>query len=442
MVEKRISNAILNMIRARRAASDALEGNLSASSSAVVRPAKLREARFSDFKAVNELKCRWGLSPDSLENWERLWRWNPALAHMPFERPIGWVLEAEGRVVGYLGNISLRYRYGSTTLTAVAGSSLAVEPPYRVASFSLNAAFYRQESVDLFLTTTAIEAVGKIARAFKCDPLPQSDYDTVLFWVLRPYAFSQGLMKKLRLGGVPSRVGGALAAVAFAADQAIRRPSPKISPTGLVVKEIGVNEIGNDFEALWAQKLNETPRLIADRSPESLRWHFDVPGDKGSARVLCCYDRQELLGYAVMRSDLTPDALRTSLVADMLARQDSPAVLRALWVAAYDHAKRMESDLLEVQGFPSGIRPIFCESRPYQRKLPACPFFYKATDRALHETLSDGGRWYASPFDGDTTLIRPSYSSSTILAEGSRAKNEDVGSDAPAVHEKQRSEVA
>jgi hypothetical protein len=47
---------------------------------------------------------------------------------MQFERPIGWVLEAEGRPVGYLGNISLLYRSGDSTLTAVTGSAFALNP--------------------------------------------------------------------------------------------------------------------------------------------------------------------------------------------------------------------------------------------------------------------------------------------------------------------------
>ena len=40
---------------------------------------------------------------DSLENWKRLWKENPALLHGQIERPIGWVLEAAGVIVGYLG---------------------------------------------------------------------------------------------------------------------------------------------------------------------------------------------------------------------------------------------------------------------------------------------------------------------------------------------------
>src|SRR5271170_6897963 len=111
-IENKITSAILTAIRARRKASAAPDVDLPAQSSAAMAPAKLREARFSDFPAIAKLKQRWGLAADSFENWERLWKRNPALLHGGFERPIGWVLETGDAVVGYLGNISLLYRYG------------------------------------------------------------------------------------------------------------------------------------------------------------------------------------------------------------------------------------------------------------------------------------------------------------------------------------------
>src|SRR5271165_6462576 len=129
-IENHIAQALLSVIRARRK-SAALEADLQARSSATIAPAKLREARFSDFDAVAELKQRWGLNADSLENWERLWRRNPALLRSELPRPIGWVLEADGAVVGYLGNITLLYRYGDRTLTAATAHGLVVDPAYR-----------------------------------------------------------------------------------------------------------------------------------------------------------------------------------------------------------------------------------------------------------------------------------------------------------------------
>jgi len=406
-IQQKITAAILHLIRERRKSLAASEPE----ESAAVAPARLREAEFSDFSAVAELKQRWELDADSFENWERLWRRNPVLAQLESHRPIGWVLEAEGRVVGYLGNISSQYRYGTRTLTAVSSHGLVAEPPYRIASVSLVAAFYRQKNVDLYLTTTAIPEVGKIAKAFKFDALPQADYETVLFWVLQPSSFGEEMMEKLGLKRSLARVGGAATSLAVGIDRFFRRRRPSHHSTGLTVSKIAVSEIGDDFQSLWLERVNGRPRLFANRSSAVLRWHYDIPGDRGSARVLCCRKNGELLGYAVIRHDPQPNGLRKSLLADILAKQDDPEVLRAVLIAAYEDARSAGSYILEVLGLPANIRSLILQWNPYIRKYPACPFYYKAADPALHKELSDAKAWYATPFDGDTTLIRPSFSS-------------------------------
>jgi len=399
-IEQKVTTAILTVIRARREP----EGDLRVHPAVAVAPVSLRQALFSDFAAVAQLKSHWGLASDSLENWERLWRHNPALGQV--ERPIGWVLESEGQVVGYLGNITQLYRYGDRGLTAAISHGLVVEPAYRGASLSLVAAFYRQKSVDLYLTTTAIESVGKIARVFKSDPLPQIDYDTVLFWVLQPHPFAEVVMRKLELGPTLSWMGGVATSLAIEVDGILRRRGPSRGSESLTVTEVGVGDIGEEFQLLWEQKLNEKPRLLADRSPAALRWHFQIPGDRGSAHVLCCRNNRELLGYAVVRNEPPNEAtgLRRSIVADMLAKQDDPEVLKALWAEAYDQASQAGSHVFEVLGFPESVRKVCSQWHPYTRKYPSCPFYYKASDHALHELFSDGRLWYASPFDGDTTL--------------------------------------
>jgi hypothetical protein len=404
-VERKVITAILNRIRSRRRKLSDLPEDPRADSAVAVGPAKLREAMFSDFEAVHALKQRWGLIPDSLGNWKRLWRDNPALKHGPEALPIGWVLEADGRVVGYLGNIASVYHFGGRKLLAVTGHGLVVEPAHRMLSFTLNAAFYRQPSVDLYLTTTAIEAVGKIAKAFRSSPLPQLDYE-VLFWVLRSRPFAHEVIAKLQLGPGVSRLAGALVTLAVGTDKALRRRWPRRRESSLAIKQIAVADIGDDFQTLWESKLREASRLLADRSPGTLRWHCQTPDDKGSTAVFCCYCGEELLGYIVVRSDPVPTVgIRRSMVADLIAKNDDPATLNALCAAAYQHGKHMGSHVLEILGFPPGIRAVCSRSNPYLRKYPSCPFYYKTADPSLHKALAEPSLWYASPFDGDTTLM-------------------------------------
>jgi hypothetical protein len=423
-IEKKIIGIILHAIRARGAKPASVEAPPGSGSGS---PARIREAQFSDFEAVRALKRRWGLIPDSFENWERIWRSNPALQGREQPLPLGWVLESEGRVVGYLGNIASQYRFRGRTLTAVTGHGLVVEPEHRALSITLNAAFYRQQFVDLYLSTTAIEIVGKIARIFKADKLPQPDYE-VLFWVLRPGAFARGLMEKLRPTPALSAAGRVLASSAIAADSFLRFRRPRRRRSSLTVREISVGEIGIEFEALWSAKLSEGNRLLAVRDPSTLRWHFGTPGDEGVTQVYCVYSASpaaRLLGYVVVRTD-PPNTcgLRKTTVADLFALNDDPAVLAELIVAAHDHAQLAGSHVLEVLGFPPAVRQVCARWNPYTRKYPSCPFFYRAADPELHRTMADSSVWYASPFDGDTTLmpILAMQESPSLLDDGKHAR--------------------
>lgn len=403
-LESKAVNALLRRIRSRKRADSANSIRLSHPARAAA-PAKVREATFSDYKEISDLKRRGGIVVDSIENWQRIWAKNPALDRMP-SLPIGWVLEAEGKIVGYLGNIALLYRYGHQSLTAVTGTGFVVDPEYRAYSLTLDSAFYRQKTADLHLATTAIEAVGKLALAFRSAPLPQPGADTLLFWVLQPYTFAQAVLRKLDLVGPCPGVGNVLAAIAIESDRIVRRRRPFRRASNLDVDEIEVAGIGDEFQAFWNRKLSERTRMYADRSAATLRWHFEIPGCQGAIRILRCRRGKDMVGYAAVRDDIERSSgLRRSLIADMLAEKDDFEIVRVLLVAAFTAARRAKNDILETIGFPQAIRHVLEESKPYHRKLPACPFYYRASNPELHRALADSSSWYACAFDGDTTMM-------------------------------------
>src|SRR5436309_7111201 len=92
-IHEKAASILLKTIRARRTSS-------SEEAMSRVRPAgvTLREVRLEDFDAVSRLPKVLGALPNSLDNWYRLWRNNPALQSATSPLPMGWVLEAEGRI--------------------------------------------------------------------------------------------------------------------------------------------------------------------------------------------------------------------------------------------------------------------------------------------------------------------------------------------------------
>lgn len=417
-LEQRIVARLLRSIRARRARAS----QPPVQSGSKLAPARLREATFSDFEGVAELKRRWKMAADSPENWERLWRRNPALARTNSKHPIGWVLDANGEIVGYMGNISSLYRYGNRTLIATTAHGFVVEPGYRALAATLMAAYYRQPSVDLFMSTSSVEATGKMALGFKSEPLLQPAYQTVLVWVIQAHPFAKTLTQKL---GVNSRGLSLAAAAAIASDSRLRRRRPAVAADGLVT-ESELGEAGPEIADLFLNKVSERPRLLAVRDAEMLRWHFEVPSSQDETRLLRYCRNGELQGYAVIRHE-APDAngSRRTILADLLVKNDDSNIADALLMATYQSAGRAGSHILEVSGFPPSIRSRWERWRPYHRQYPASPFHFKAVDTELQRAVADGETWYATPYDGDATLIRPCYSG---IPTGSRTLAEPLPS--------------
>jgi hypothetical protein len=402
----KLTNAVLKRIRAREEDSPALSFNEgSGTHRDIGRRISVREAQFSDFPGVSALGKRQGQGPDSIENWERLWRSNPAIRDGNAPARIGWVLEASGEVVGFLGGIPLLYEYEGKTLIASATCRFAVDPAYRALSHLLMSSFLRQKDVDLLLNTTATPSAGKIMRALQATQVPQRHYETVLFWVLNARQFSKAVSKKMGLhASIRTPVSG-FGALLMKAEGTVRGRKPRLRAEQYRVEARSIDELGSEFDRFCSDCAHNTYRLTARRSAEVLRWHFCPPENRRSACALCAYAGNRLVGYVVVRGEMDEKtSLLRSIVADLLVEQDAPEIVRSLIRAAYKCADENGSHILELMGFPSAIRDAVMTWNPYSRQYPSCPFFFKARDKAIQEKLLSENAWYASQFDGDATL--------------------------------------
>jgi hypothetical protein len=405
-IQQIIGEAVLRRIRAKKSEmSDSTVEVVPRLEHAAAKQTSVRAASFSDFECIRAMNQRLGQGPDSLENWHRLWRENPALATRNRDGVIGWVLEDSDRIVGFLGSVPLLYEYGEKSLVAAATCRFAVEPAYRALSHLLITSFFRQKDVDIFLNTTATVAAGRIMIALKAHPVPQADFDTVLYWVLNPSRFVTAVFKRMQLNPGIAASGGVIASFALRTDIALRGRSPRKRSAHISTNEVDLQEMGEEFEPFWLRKKRESDRLFAARTRAILHWHFLAPKSKRRVRVLACFVKRELKGYLVLRHETeSADGLKRTIVADLLALEDDEQVIGQLMAAAYGSARNVGSDVLEVMGFPKNVRRIFLKWKPYARRYPGWPFFYKVRDRILQEKLQEEDAWYACPYDGDSTL--------------------------------------
>lgn len=400
-LETKFGKAILDKIRLRNASNASISEGPAHSARIMV-----REAEFSDFERVSALNLRLGQGPDSIENWRRLWRDNPALAARNERVPIGWLLESLHGIVGFLGNVPLQCEFGGSIVQTAATCRFAVDPAHRAFSHLLVMSFFRQKNVDLFLNTTATPAAAKIMTALKASPMPQAGYGTVLFWVLDSRQFAKAVLGKMGMQAPLRGAASMLGALALKTDQISRGRLPRpASSKEYRIREMRVREMGPEFDRLWSDCAQQSPDLRASRSREIMRWHFEPPENRRAVVVLGCYSGGDLIGYTVVRHEpAVAGEFRRSLVADLIVRHDTSDAVEQLLAAAYRNAREAGCHALEVMGFPDRIRRVAYHWKPYVRRYPAHPYFFKARDQHLHKVLLNETAWYACPFDGDATL--------------------------------------
>lgn len=367
----------------------------------------IREARYSDCDAVGVLKKRNGLSVKwSADRWVGLWQENPA---MPQDQamPIGWVLEHEGRIVGYLGNIPMYYHFQGKRLLAAAARGFVVDPEFRGHSIRLPAAFFSQKNVDLLLNTSANVAAGSVFQLCKAEKIPYPNYDKALFWVIDAQGFAYSALRKHGYGAAPPVIARYVLGAAIYLEGMLRRRAPVRNTTTFEINVLEPSSVGTEFDEFWRRTLVERPQcLLSERSARVLSWHF---GHRAAierrAKFVCAWRAGKLIGYAALtREDSENIELKRSRITDLIAEKDTPELIDALLNVAFWQARIDGSHILELIGFPEHIRAHFVDGRAYERQLSSWQFWYKAVAPGLSDSLKRKEAWYGCSYDGDASL--------------------------------------
>ncbi len=370
--------------------------------------ATLRQAELDDCQEATELLRRLGMimpqgSAMIEAHWRRFWVDNPAFIDGRAKPAKGWLLEEDGRMVGFFGNIPLLYYYGDRPVVVADASQWGVEKSHRGETSHLADAYFEQSHADMLLVTTGIKPTGRIFERYGAEQIPQADYDRVMYWVVDAGGFMAAAFQKkgvpAPLASLGAALGGPLVHTALALGG--RRPKPATGE----IDVIGVGDLGDEFDDLWQRKRDEAPRLLACRTAHCLRWHFDPPQMAMRTRFLV-HRQGRLKGYAaVMREDAPELGLKRLKIVDMFIEQDDADIFDALLFAAHEHARGEGCHVMELVGLPENLRAAALRHRPFGRSMPTWPLYYKALTPALVEPLRKQDAWYVTPYDGDTALL-------------------------------------
>jgi hypothetical protein len=360
----------------------------------------LRLATPEDGLEATELLRRLGLvmpvGPVAIAaHWNRLWGDNPALRHDSTDPLPGWVLEAEGRMVGFFANYAQTYWQGERRLSVAIASQWGVEKAHRAATALLSDAYFAQPHADMILVTTGIKATGRLFDRYGGVAVPQPGLDRMALWVVGTGGFLAAMLRKT---GKPGAGLAQFAGVAAAPLARWRWPPKPRQP--VTITEDGAFD--PRFDALFAAKRREQPeRLFADRTAAALAWHVRPHAARLGLRVLTVGSNCSLSGYAVMvRDDAPAIGLIRWRIADLLVREDDPRLIGDLLGAAVRVAAANGAHAVEIGGMAEPVQQVVAGLRPLTRALPTWPCFFR-----MNNGQTPPQAWYLSGYDGDTVLF-------------------------------------
>lgn len=344
----------------------------------------------SDHDALNRLHREVGWPERS----EAGWRWlesNPA--HADIAAPAGWVVtDANDRPAAMLGNFVQRFRQGSRRLYGATGFSIIVPPSQKGASRALIEAFLGQPDLFARYTFNANARSAPLYGRFGLTPWPAQTHALKLSWTTDAAACVAGRLLRGLLRGLSSRQAARLGEHLM--NPRVFRRSDLSLPA-----EVGILRDFSDaspYGAFWARLLMED-RLLADRSPASLRWRLADPDMTTPPVVLACMREGQVTAVAMAQITKTnliePPCLD---VIDLIALDSAQDALPLLMRALIDNARRLGAAKVRLPMTTPRLLAALGDLAIHARREGGWGHCH-----AIIDDPALAAAWAPTPFDGD-----------------------------------------
>lgn len=329
------------------------------------------------------------------------WNWlanNPA--RLETTAPAGWLLETkDGEACGFVGNFVQRFHHGGRVVHGATGFSIIVQPRAQGSSRMLLTAFISQPEMFALYTFNANPLSSPLYQRYGMQAWPLETHDLKLSWRVDALACAGGRLWREIDRRAPRLVDPSNERLLNAR---LQTPAVLTLPQGVaLLSDLADQSRYADF---W-QALKAEGRLIADRSPASLRWRLSDP-DLTLRPLLLAYNRgRSIRGYAMaMMSKGNPIEPPMLEILDLMALADEPDAIPALMQALLDNARSLGAAKLRIQTVNPellGRLGTYAETARREGGWGHCHSRFAADAPGL-ET------WAPTPFDGDYGLcLRP-----------------------------------
>lgn len=351
-----------------------------------------------DHDAANTLHAAVGWPTRSLAGWAWLEN-NPAL--LASGAPAGWMLEAEdGEVCGFAGNFVQRFYQGEQTHYGATGFSIVVRPRARGHSRKIISAFTNQPGMFAVYTFNANPASSPLYKRHKMVAWPPQTHDLKLSWRVDTLACAGG-----RLWREIDRRAPRLTEA-----RRERLLNPRLHEPESLTLPVGVSLLTDlsdqsAYADYWTA-LRAEGRMIADRSPETMRWRLSDP-DLTLRPLFLAFERDGVIrGHALaMMSKGNPIEPPMLEILDLMGLENDLRAIPALTEALLINARSLGAAKLRIQTVnPDLLRRLgpLAQHARHEGGWGHC--HVKFDD----ETSARARTWAPTPFDGDYSIcLRP-----------------------------------
>jgi len=350
----------------------------------------IREATIKDYNQINELSLRHNLNLPDEQEWTRLWLKNP---EFNFDKnSIGWVLEDDKKIKGFLGFIKKKY-YDDTDFqfNSLICHNWVVDKDYRSLSLGLLNKFFSQKNYDLFINSTASPEVSKVWEAFGAKKIPLNNIQSSLIVPINYKKVSNKIFKNNILKFFLNNF--------FKYFIKFKILSHKENLKYRVDFIENYDEQIENFDNSFRDKNFIQEKINYD-------WYISILNKKSKINFLKILKNENIIAYCVLLSSKNTNLKKTYL-AQIKIKEDylkDKNLYKLILKKIFIYSKNIDSDLIEIKYIDESIFKILKKIIIFNRNRKFCSFYYYSKDKNLISKLSKK-KWLVSMFSGDSFLV-------------------------------------
>ena len=261
-----------------------------------------------------------------------LWKWLDSNPARHPETPLGWVIDNDGRIDGFIGSFRQQYYRGRTRLQAATSYWVIVSPRAKGSLKQLIVPFLEQKDVFAVSILNANELGSPIYRKLGLQAFPEQTATVKLSWIEGPTLTLLARMLRGAINRWPSLIP--IIGERFT-PQSANLLDPRHIKWPQKVHLITDLSDNSAYAQFWTN-LRAQEHLVADRSPATLRWRTSQPSFAARPLLLGYHEAGGISAYAMaIISKTGPVDVPTLEIIDMVSLDKAspeaiPTLIRAL----------------------------------------------------------------------------------------------------------------